>query len=174
MFRRIDSHESQKRSRVELLDSLVPRDVSFPLVYDHKTVRHSEATVSVAIYKVFDERDPNHWPIYVQGATDESSVVLQVEGENGGRGYYVADAMYDSEPESASSHEKSVEVGFFDLANIKTVGATIQATPVDNESTTWNCQVWIMEALDNLQQKSLFTWNSSGKTTVMARRQIWQ
>ena len=39
----------------------------------------------------------------------------------------------------------------------------IQAHPVDNQSTTWKCQDWVRESLENLEQHGLLqaSWNTT-------------
>ena len=49
-------------------------------------------TVYVAIYQPSDERDPNHWAIFLHNGR-EGDVILQVSDDKGGVGYYVEEAV---------------------------------------------------------------------------------
>ncbi|KAI0834657.1 hypothetical protein F5Y06DRAFT_278561 [Hypoxylon sp. FL0890] len=130
------------------------------------------ATVYISIYKPSDERDPNHWAIYIQNG--QEGVILQVADDKGGIGYYVDKPIYNKQPQRSQRHETSIPVGTIKSENYEAAVAAIQATPVDNESTTWNCQAWAMEALDALEEAELFVWDQKGKAQAKARRQEWQ
>ena len=129
--------------------------------------------VYIAIYDVYDERDPNHWAIFLENSR-KGNAILQVGDDKNGVGYYVEEVTYDKEPERSSRHIKSIEVGTISSADHESAIANIQATPVNNRSTTWNCQAWAMEALEYLEEVNLFAWNRRGKERALRRRQEWQ
>jgi hypothetical protein len=129
--------------------------------------------VYIAIYKPSDPRDPSHWAIYLHNSK-EGDVILQVSDDKGGVGYFVEEPIYDKQPQRSSRHDKSIEAGTIASKDHEAAIAAIFATPVDNESTTWNCQSWAMQALDNLEEVNLFKWNKKGKESSLKRRQNWQ
>ncbi|KAL2160756.1 hypothetical protein VTH06DRAFT_953 [Thermothelomyces fergusii] len=98
-------------------------------------------TVYIAIYDVLDERDPNHWAIFLQNP-QKGKVILQVGDDKKDKGYYVEEPLYDKEPQRSSRHLASIEAGTISSDDHERAITLIQATPVDNESTTWNCQAW--------------------------------
>lgn len=130
-------------------------------------------TVYIAIYRPSDERDPNHWAIFLHNS-NLGDVILQVADDKGGVGYYVEEPIYNKQPQRSGRHEVSIEVGVIASQDHETAIVAIQATPVDNESSTWNCQSWAMEALNNLEEIDLFHWDKKGKKRAQKRRQNWQ
>jgi hypothetical protein len=130
-------------------------------------------TVYIAIYEISDERDPNHWALFLHNSKI-GDVILQVSDDKGGIGYFVEKPIYNKQPQRSGRHKTSIEVGTINSDDHDSAVAAIQATPVDNESTTWNCQAWIMEALDALEETNMFKWNHGGKGEALRRRQHWQ
>lgn len=49
----------------------------------------------------------------------------------------------------------------------------IQDHPVNNESTTWNCQDWVVEKLDNLEEGGLLQVSPDVKENLQGKRQHW-
>lgn len=47
-------------------------------------------TVHVAIYEITDERDPYHWALWLD--SPNGNVILQIQDDKGGVGYYVAES----------------------------------------------------------------------------------
>jgi hypothetical protein len=130
-------------------------------------------SVHIAVYEVSDERDPNHWAIFLH-ANRKGSVILQVSDDKGGVGYYVEKPMYNKRPQNSTRHKTSIEVGSIASEDYEAAVMTILSTPVDNDSQTWNCQAWAMEALDGLEANGMFSWNPRGKRSAEAIRQHWQ
>lgn len=131
------------------------------------------ATVYVAIYEVYDERDPNHWAIYILN-NDGQRVILQVNDDKTGIGYYVEEPVYGKEPERSGRFKTSIAVGQIRHGDYSVAVATLLEEPVDNVSTTWNCQAWVMSALDELESLGLFRWDPTARQQVQGRRQNWQ
>lgn len=98
-------------------------------------------TVFVSIYKPTDSRDPCHWAIFLNGK-GASDVILQVSDDKHGVGYYVEKPMWGKFPQKSGMHKESIPVGTITAASLKTAVTVINSTPVDNKSTTWNCQAW--------------------------------
>jgi len=100
---------------------------------------------------------------------------LQVSDDKGGVGYYVEKPIYDKPPQRSSKHDESIKVGKLAAStDLDTAVALIDATPVDNESKTWNCQAWVVEALDSLAKTEQFHWEGDGREELIKRRQDWQ
>lgn len=132
----------------------------------------ASATVYISIYNPTDERDPSHWAIFLSGSG--SSVILQVGDDKHGVGYYVEEPIHDKQPQKSSRHNQSIAVGAISSSNFDQAVSTIQSTPVDNTSKTWNCQAWAVEALDRLSDAGTFRWDPRAKATALAKRQNWQ
>lgn len=129
-------------------------------------------TIYVAIYNPTDKRDPCHWALWLK-ATDGQSVILQVGDEKNGRGYYVEDPIY-KEPMRSARLAEAIECGTIPSSKHNQAVLLIQAHSVDNQSTTWNCQAWVMENLENLEQHGLLQVPPAVKASLQAKRQNWQ
>lgn len=126
----------------------------------------------MALYKVYDERDPNHWAIWLSGASGD--VLLQVEDDKHGVGYYVAKPIWGKRPQNSSRcMGDPIRVGTIKVPQTEAVDL-IQANPVDNQSKTWNCQAWVVEALDSLAAMGAFAWEEGARASLTGRRQNWQ
>lgn len=113
----------------------------------------------MTIYDPNDERDPCHWALWL-GSSDGQSVIL-------GR----ADLQGTDEIDQA---EGGCPCGTIPASKHNQAVLMIQSHPVDNQSTTWNCQAWIMENLDRLGQLRLLQVSPDTKQKLQSKRQIWQ
>jgi hypothetical protein len=132
----------------------------------------SSVTIYISIYSPTDERDPNHWAIFLRG--NGNSVILQVGDDKHGVGYYVEEPMHNKQPQKSSRYNQSIVAGVISSSDYDQAIFTIQNTPVDNFSKTWNCQVWAIEALDRLSNAGMFRWDPLAKSTALTKRQNWQ
>ncbi len=129
--------------------------------------------VYIAIYRPLDPRDPSHWAIYLDNDR-KASVIVQVADDKNGIGYYVEPPIYGKYPERSRHHEINIAVGTIRTADHDEAVAMILETPVDNVSSTWNCQAWAIDALNYLEEQGLFTWSRSGHSATLQRRQYYQ
>jgi len=130
--------------------------------------------VIVALYSPYDEKDPRHWSIYLEVAPPGPTVMLEVLDDNGPKGYHVGEPRLDTPPERTSKHYKSVNVGSIASGNFDMAVAAMKDTPCDNESKTWNCQAWVVEALDGLAEAGLFEWEEGKRDEILELREDWQ
>ncbi|EGX92787.1 hypothetical protein CCM_04160 [Cordyceps militaris CM01] len=131
------------------------------------------ATVYIAIYEVYDERDPNHWALYILNSNGQR-VILQVNDDKTGVGYYVEQPVYDKEPERSGRHKVSMAVGQIPAEYYSVAVSMLLEVPVDNVSSTWNCQAWVVSALDYLESSGVFRWDPAARQRVLGLRQHWQ
>ncbi|KAJ5092148.1 hypothetical protein NUU61_007018 [Penicillium alfredii] len=129
-------------------------------------------SVGVAIYHPGDERDPCHWALWLQ-SVDRHSVILQVGDDKGGRGYYVEEPIF-KEPMRSTRLKEVVPCGTIPASRHHQAVSVIQSHPVDNQSTTWNCQAWVMENLDNLVDLRMMQLAPETKAKLQSKRQNWQ
>jgi hypothetical protein len=129
-------------------------------------------SVGVAIYNPADERDPCHWALWLQSA-DRQSVLLQVGDDKGGRGYYLEEPIF-KEPMRSIRLKEIVPCGTIPTNRHNQVVSVIQSNPVDNQSSTWNCQAWVMENLNNLENLRLLQLTPETKAKLESKRQNWQ
>lgn len=133
----------------------------------------SGARVYVARYNSTDQRDPDHWAIYIDEPSGEESIHQIVDKfENGG--YRVASTRYDTRPERSTLFKEKVLVGNLSRSAVSHARDLIQTQPVNNRESTWNCQSWVMEALENLEAKSYIRLRSEDMHYLRGKRQRWQ
>lgn len=109
----------------------------------------------VVIYKKVDPRDAAHWALWLTQPTTKSNWILQIEDDEQDRGYFVTKPQAERPDASDSLHETikcatiSAEHSLSSLVDI------VQGLSVNNDSTTWNCQNWVVDALEALKSKGL-------------------
>ncbi|TDZ53990.1 hypothetical protein CTRI78_v006618 [Colletotrichum trifolii] len=146
--------------------TLVLHLLFFPLLVN------AAVTVYISTYKEAKEGDPNHWAIFLEG---NRRVILQLANRKDDNGYFVDAPVYDKSPTRARRHKKSYFIGKINNNNLfESAVDTIQSTPVDNDSTTWNCQAWAIEALDRVAHTGAFKWGEGQREMLMEMRQYWQ
>jgi len=69
---------------------------------------------------------------------------------------------------------QSVPCGDLRPANVGLVRQLIQNQYVDNVSTTWNCQSWVMDALGSLQAGGLLELRGEAERQLRSMLQNWQ
>jgi hypothetical protein len=94
------------------------------------------------------------WAIWLQSAAGDGTI-LQTGDEKGGRGNYVDEPVYKAQTRSQRL-ETIIRCGTVSTENHQGAVDTIQAQPVDNVSTTGNCQAWVMETFATLGTNGLF------------------
>ena len=127
--------------------------------------------VYVAIYKKLDPRDAAHWALWLQGVKREDNVILQTGDEKETIGYFVEDPSF-SNPQHSNSLDETVECGGISSNySLEKLIELVQSTPVNNKSHTWNCQNWVMLALDALSSKCCLKIEASVRETLMRKRE---
>ncbi|EFE44699.1 hypothetical protein TRV_00490 [Trichophyton verrucosum HKI 0517] len=129
-------------------------------------------TVAVAIYNPSDERDPCHWALWLKSENGDSTI-LQVGDDKGGVGYYVEQPIR-KEPGRSLKLKETIICGTIPTEKEREAEGKIQSHPVDNQSTTWNCQSWVMENLDNLEEEGFMQVSPTAKANLQSKRQNWQ
>lgn len=105
--------------------------------------------VHVAICKKVDPRDAAHWLLWLE-APDSSNYCLQTGDDMEGVGYYV-EKVLEERPDTSSSLDETILCGTVPAAHVvSSVIERILQIPVNNKSTRWNCQDWVLSALDVL------------------------
>ena len=133
-----------------------------------------QATFDVAIYRPIDRRDPHHWAIHIVSPVRRRGTIQQVEDEVGGRGYFVSPVRWRIAPNRASRHRVSVIVGYVRRRDVGLVRWIIQNWPVNNRSSRWNCQRWVIELVWALFRAGLLRCRWRGIRRIMRMREYWQ
>lgn len=107
-------------------------------------------------------RDPCHWALWLE-RSDGQSVILQVGDDKNGRSYYVEDPIY-KEPMRSTKLAEVINCATLPSNKHELAVIIIQDHPVNNESTTWNCQDWV----------GLLQVSPDVKENLRGKRQHWQ
>jgi len=65
-------------------------------------------------------------------------------------------------------------VGTIEWRRIRQAERLIQTQLPDNESTTWNCQEWVVETLAALRQAGLLQMGAGMMRQIRSQHQNWQ
>jgi hypothetical protein len=132
-----------------------------------------ETTLDVAVYRPTDTRDPHHWAIHII-TPRRGSRTYQVHDDVGGRGYYVAPPRFNIRPQRARLHRVSIFVGRIPWYHLNRVRRMIQRWRVDNRSTTWNCQSWVMGIILELRRRGWVAVRRRALERLARGREYWQ
>jgi hypothetical protein len=151
---------------------------SSPIQTIHQAIKHKPnttrmTTVHVVIYNPTVDCDPCHWALWLNNDSARESIILQVGDDKGGVGYYI-EKLENKKPEHSTKFKEAILCGTIVADKHKHTVLTIESHPVDNESTTWNCQAWVMEGLQVLVNEGLLKMEAGCKKTLESKRQDWQ
>lgn len=132
-----------------------------------------ETTLDVAVYRPTDCRDPHHWAMHITTPRRGSST-HQVHDDVGGRGYYVALPRFNIRPHRARLHRVSIFVGRIPWYHLNRVRRMIQRWRVNNTSTIWNCQSWVMEIILELRRRRWLVVRRRALERLVGGREYWQ
>ena len=122
--------------------------------------------ITVVMYRAEND-EPCHWAIWIKDA-NAKSIILQV-GRNKD-GYCVEEPIL-RDPLLLKRIKHAVYCGAITSGEQDLALSIIQNHPVDNESATWNCQAWIMEVLEGMEQTGLLHIAPGSKATLESMRQ---
>jgi hypothetical protein len=108
--------------------------------------------LDVALCKSIDGRGMNHWSLHLFHENTKGTVY---EAAGDPEAYYF-NVIAKHDPRKDPIHLRSIEVydGFSD-GEMKDVDRILRTVPVDNESYNFNCQVWVFDALEKLNEEEL-------------------
>jgi hypothetical protein len=94
----------------------------------------------------------NHWSLHLF-AEDTNGTVYQAAGDP--EAYYF-NIITEHDPREDPIHLRSIAVyDGFSQTEMKEVDRVLRIVPVDNESYNFNCQVWVFDALEKLNDEEL-------------------
>jgi hypothetical protein len=128
--------------------------------------------LDVALYRPIAP-DPHHWAMHVRSPRARTTL-HQVADEPLGRGYYVDQIRWRVRPSRAGRFRTAIFVGWIRWADVAYVRHFIQQWDVDNVSTTWNCQEWVVELVFALLRARLLEVRWRGLTRLLSMRERWQ
>ncbi|KAJ5688702.1 hypothetical protein N7462_003094 [Penicillium macrosclerotiorum] len=93
----------------------------------------------------------NHWGLFIDGTTDQDKALLQVKGSDG---------QFKYEPETRDARQSEGLIELFYLCHVGVIkveeikAAADQAT-IYNDIPGWNCQDYVIDLLEELQEKAI-------------------
>lgn len=85
-----------------------------------------------------------HWALYLDD--DGESTIFEVIGDHG---TFTRNHL-SVNPESSRRHKRNIMVGVINKQDIPQLFQIMESVEIDNETTEWNCQDYVLEALDVL------------------------
>lgn len=123
--------------------------------------------VYIAVYR---PRNGNyhHWALYVKSTP---SRIFEVTGSH-------PDFMrnvVESKPESTNRHVESIEVGDVSEGDMCEFNSIMRRVEVDNDTVDWNCQDYVLEALEALAEECVLDEDDEnyGKGIRKAKRKYF-
>jgi hypothetical protein len=108
-------------------------------------------TVEVILYKA-SEQEHRHWAIYFEGPGKKQYTMYQVTGS----AYEFAFDKSELEKKPSKSKRFFQAIHVTDaLDNPEEAEKVFEQVEIDNESPNWNCQDWVMAALESLKDEQL-------------------
>lgn len=139
-----------------------------------QTTSVPNAEIYVSIYAPTDRRDPSHWAIYIDEQHSGRGSIHQILDECERGGYRVAPVKYDTRPDKSSLWRENISVGTLHVSRVDEARQLLQHQRVDNRSTTWNCQSWVMDALSELHRTGLTRLSREEMGRLRRQQQHWQ
>lgn len=132
----------------------------------------AKATVSVSVYRPTDARDPAHWAIHICSPSRRRTIQQITLDDRGD--YCVDDMRWHVNPERSSLHDFDIECSTIPVSMVAAARDLVQQHSVDNNSTTWNCQAWVLECLDLLRRARLLKAQWRAIQRMRRLKQRWQ
>lgn len=131
-----------------------------------------EATISVAVYRPLDDRDPAHWAIHICSPTGRRTVQQIALDERGD--YCVDSVRWRVQPNRSRLHHSEVECSTIPASLVAAAQDLIQVHRVDNDSAVWNCQAWVLECLEALRRAGILRTRWVAVQRMRRLGQRWQ
>jgi hypothetical protein len=106
--------------------------------------------VEVILYKA-PEQEFRHWALHFDGP-GKKHTVYQVNGAQGSFAFQKKELKND--PNKSKKFHDSVAVSDA-LDDVKAAEKVMEGVVVDNVTSHWNCQDWVMDALESLKDEDL-------------------
>ena len=106
------------------------------------------AKLYIAMYSPIDG-NYGHWALYLEN--DGESIIFEVVGEHG---TFRANSLAVN-PENSNRHIRNIPVGTVNKQDIPDLVKVMENMKIDNETTEWNCQDYVLEALESLYEECI-------------------
>ncbi|KAE8386928.1 hypothetical protein BDV23DRAFT_175057 [Aspergillus alliaceus] len=105
-----------------------------------------------------------HWALYIDEESD--GTIFEVTGQHPNFQRNVVHAR----PDSSKSYLDKLYVGMLRPDDLKHVAKAAEETDVDNETLEWDCQDYVLEVLDKLEEE--FILESDDEDYQAAREEL--
>ncbi|KAK2757048.1 hypothetical protein FQN54_005017 [Arachnomyces sp. PD_36] len=120
------------------------------------------AEMYVVIYLNSDGWDVPHWCLWTRD-DDGNELIFEALGSTGTRFTYHSRPvdMLKSESRKTTPHIGRIEADVWDE-----VPELLEGVPMNNDDPAWNCQNWIMEAIQALQREGYLEEDEEGLSYI--------
>jgi hypothetical protein len=105
----------------------------------------------VVMYKA-SEKEYRHWALCLEGPKRNQYTIYQVNGDT--HEYEYDKTELKKAPDKSKRYYASVHVTD-GLDDPEAAEAVLEKVPIDNDSPGWNCQEWVLAALELLKDEDL-------------------
>ncbi|PGG98660.1 hypothetical protein AJ80_09497 [Polytolypa hystricis UAMH7299] len=88
-----------------------------------------------------------HWALYIE--SEEENIIFEVVGQHPN---FQRNVVY-ARPDSSKSYSGNVYVATLRKDEVEDVKAAAETVLVDNETVEWDCQDYVLELLDKLEDE---------------------
>jgi hypothetical protein len=106
------------------------------------------AKLYIAMYKP-EEGNYEHWALFLNDGNQ--NVVFEVVGEHPN----FTKRVIEANPKNSRRHERSILVGTINQQDVPELREKMDEVEVDNETVHWNCQDYVIEAIDHLHEECI-------------------
>lgn len=106
-------------------------------------------TLYIAMYEA-GTGNYEHWALCLDDG-DDLPTIFEVSGEHG----TFEKSTVQDEPENRLRHKRNIAVGEVNARDIPELLKVVDNAKVDNETTEWNCQDYVIELLETLYDECI-------------------
>ncbi|KUL81569.1 hypothetical protein ZTR_09937 [Talaromyces verruculosus] len=129
----------------------------------------STAGLHVAIYN--DGGVYKHWSLFIDGPTDDEKVLLHIMGSSTRYRF----EMRNSNARTSASLSELIHLCDVDVSKIGPIKAAAGNAVIHNEFAGYNCQDYVLELLDDLEEKNIIDGHDANykrkKSMVKAKQE---
>ncbi|TKA66905.1 hypothetical protein B0A55_11661, partial [Friedmanniomyces simplex] len=119
---------------------------------NNKATSNHKSTLSLGMPKiyiaVYTPRQGNHyhWAIYVKCKPPR---IIEITGSHPEFKFNTV----ETKPENTTPHKESIEIGDINDSDMPEFYSIMRRVEIDNDTVDWNCQDYVLEALDELTEE---------------------
>lgn len=106
------------------------------------------AKLYIAMYQP-QKGNYEHWALYLSNG--DENIVFEVGGQHP---KFTKNVM-ETKPENSRRHRRSILVGTINEQDLPELRKKMDEVEVDNETVHWNCQDYVIEAIDHLREECI-------------------